>query len=97
MQEEINNLISNNIQQKKEHSVDVHFTLPLLFKRLYFVFSAGPDVRAKKINTSVLDMEKRSKTKAKDTLIVIMGFLFFSAFFGALLIKIMHIMANRTI
>lgn len=95
MQEDINNPNINIVQQKKEHSVDVHFTLPLFFKRLYFVFSAGPDVRTKK-NTSSLDMEKRTATKAKDTWIVIMGFLLSSFFFGSILIKIIQIMANRT-
>ena len=95
MEAESKKSISDNMQERKKHSVDVHFTLPLLFKRLYFVLSSGTDVRANTTNCAVLDMDKRAKTQVKDIMLMIIGFLIFSSFFGTLFYKIIQIMADR--
>ncbi len=95
MEAEINKSISNNMQLKRKHSVDVHFTLPLLFKRLYFVFSSGTDVRTNTNSSAVLDMDKRSKTQAKDIVVLAVSFLLFTSFFGMIFYNIIRSMAER--
>ena len=49
--------------QPKKHGVDVRGTLPFHFKRLYFVFLLGTDLRDDSVGSADLEHDYRQKTK----------------------------------
>ncbi len=82
------------ISPMKKHSIDVHFTLPLLFKRLYFVFSSGTDRREnKKVVEKIID--QRVRTQTADALILFTGVFCFSAFMGTIIYKVIQALYSR--
>ena len=76
--------ISQNLPPRKKHSVEVHGTIPLFFKRIYFVFFSGKDVR--KQTGKQVPFELRAKTALKDALTVAGSLLFAFLVFGVLLL-----------
>ncbi|MBA3036266.1 MAG: hypothetical protein FP814_07205 [Desulfobacterium sp.] len=91
---EIKKAIEDNLPNKKKHSIDVHFTLPLLFKRLYFVFSSGTDIRGnKKVAKEI--MNQRVKTQPRDIAIVFVGLFCLSSFIGSIIYKIIQVIGAR--
>ncbi|MBU1054216.1 MAG: hypothetical protein KKC46_10345 [Proteobacteria bacterium] len=91
---EIKKAVEQNLPKKIQHSIDVHFSIPLLFKRFYFVFSSGPDNRGnKKPPEEIANL--RVKTQPGDAAIVVAGFLCMSAFIGTILYKIFQIIPVR--
>lgn len=91
---EIKKAVEQNLPKKKKHSIDVHFSIPLIFKRFYFVFSAGQDNRGnKKPPEEIANI--RAKTQPADVAIVITCFLCISAFMGTILYKIFQVIAAR--
>jgi len=75
--------VYQNLPTKKKHSLDVHGTIPLFIRRIYFAFSSGKDERTK--NEKDIPFELRAKTAVKDVLILSATMLFVLAVFGALL------------
>jgi len=69
---------------KKKHSLDVHGTIPLFFRRIYFVFSSGKDERNK--DEHDVPYELRAKTAVRDAMTVLTSMLFVLSIFGALLL-----------
>jgi hypothetical protein len=77
------------VAEMKQHAVDVHCTVPLLFRRYYFVFSSGQD-RRKEILIPV-ESEKRAQTLTGDLALLAFGLVFISAFFGMIIYRILHL------
>ena len=76
--------IYHNLPSKKKHSLDVRGTIPLFFRRIYFVFSLGKDERKK--DEKDAPYELRAKTAVKDALTLLASMLFVLIVFGALLV-----------
>ncbi|MGB5156637.1 hypothetical protein [Desulfobacterium sp. N47] len=91
---EIQKAIEDNLPKKKKHSIDLHFTIPMFFKRIYFILSAGPDIRGnKKVDQDIID--QRAKTMPRDVVIVVAGLFCLSAFIGTIIYKIIQVLAAR--
>ena len=80
----IRNSIYQNLPPKKKHSLDVHGTIPLLFRRIYFVFSSGKDERQK--DEKDVAFELRAKTAVRDAMTLLVSMLFVLSVFGGLLL-----------
>jgi hypothetical protein len=91
---EIKKAVVNILPNRKKHSIDVHFTIPLFFKRFYFVISSGPDIRRNKKDSEEIT-NLRAKTPPSDVAIVIACFLSISAFMGTIIFKIFQAIAAR--
>ncbi len=91
---EIKKAIEENLPKRKKHSIDVHFTLPFLFKRYYFVFSSGTDTRGNKKATQK-QIEQRVRTRTSDIVIVFASFFCLSAFIGTIIYRIIKLIAAR--
>ena len=75
--------IYQNLPSKKKHSLDVRGTIPLFFRRIYFIFSSGKDKR--KNYEHDVPFELRAKAAAKGAMTVLASILFVLTVFGALL------------
>ena len=89
----IRTAIYSNLSKKREHSIDIHGSISLFFKRLYFVFSAGKDERNK--GEEKVPFELRSKTLMENVLAASTGIAFFLAIFGYTLTKIYILFQER--
>jgi len=76
--------IYQNLPPKKKHVLDVHGTIPLIFRRIYFAFYSGIDERQK--DEKGVAYELRAKTTVRDALTVLASMLFVISVFAALLI-----------
>ncbi len=75
----IEKALVENIPRIKDHAVDIHGVLPLLFRRLYFVFFAGKDTRE---TTVEVEYDERTETPAQRLIGFILAVLFFSCILG---------------
>ena len=80
----IRNSIYQNLPPKKKHSLDVRGTIPLWFRRIYFVFSSGKDERQK--DEKDVPLELRAKTAVRDAVTILVSMLFVLSVFAALLL-----------
>lgn len=76
--------IHQNLPLKKKHSLDVRGTIPLFFRRIYFVFSSGKDERKKDEND--VRSELRAKAAVKGAMTLLASMLLVLCVFGALLL-----------
>lgn len=75
----IEKAIVDNLPEQKDHPVDIHGVLPLFFRRLYFVFSAGKDTRASKEH---VEDDDREETPAHRMVAFVIIILLFASIFG---------------
>lgn len=84
----IEKALVKNLPEKKKHPVDIHGVLPLLFNRLYFVFSAGKDNRE---TTMAPEYDDRTKTPAQQMIGFLVMFLFISCILGYFLLTVLEL------
>ena len=80
----IRNSIYQNLPPNKKHSLDVRGSIPLFFRRIYFVFSSGKDEREK--DKKDVPFELRAKTAVRDAVTLLLSMLFVLSVFGVLLL-----------